>query len=127
MTLVLRLGFFKISNFIIGKLPFTSFTCHKCFGNVVLLASFLLVKVRFYTHPHTRVYIYIYVCVCVCVYMCVCVCVCIHEGGWGVFSWFVGCSGLWHINLCWIFNAKYIFIRIISSISNNSVKHQYTV
>ena len=29
--------------------------------------------------------------------------------------------GLWHINLCRLFNAKPIFIQIISSISNNSV------
>ena len=28
---------------------------------------------------------------------------------------------LWHINLCKLFNAKSIFIQIISSISNNSV------
>ena len=28
---------------------------------------------------------------------------------------------LWHINLCRLFNAKFIFIQIISSISNNSV------
>ena len=28
---------------------------------------------------------------------------------------------LWHINLCRLFNAKSIFIQIISSISNNSV------
>ena len=34
---------------------------------------------------------------------------------------------LWHINRCKLFNAKSIFIRIISSISNNSVQHEYTV
>ena len=28
---------------------------------------------------------------------------------------------LWHINLCSLFNAKYTFMQIISSISNNSV------
>ena len=28
---------------------------------------------------------------------------------------------LWHINHCRLFNAKYIFIQIVSSISNNSV------
>ena len=28
---------------------------------------------------------------------------------------------LWHINLCRLFNVKYIFIQIVSSISNNSV------
>ena len=28
---------------------------------------------------------------------------------------------LWHINLCSLFNAKYIFIQIINSISNNSL------
>ena len=29
--------------------------------------------------------------------------------------------GLWHINLCGLFNDKTIFIQIINSISNNSV------
>ena len=28
---------------------------------------------------------------------------------------------LWHVNFCWLFNAKSIFIQIISSVSNNSV------
>ena len=28
---------------------------------------------------------------------------------------------LWHINLCRLFNAKYIFMQIVSAISNNSV------
>ena len=36
-------------------------------------------------------------------------------------SWLVGF--LWHINLCRLFDAKSIFIQIISSISNNSVQH----
>ena len=40
--------------------------------------------------------------------------------GWVV--WF-----LWHINLCRLFKAKSIFIQIISSISNNSIVHEYTV
>ena len=40
-------------------------------------------------------------------------------------SWLVGWI-LWHINLCRLFNAKSIFIQIISSISNNSVQHEYT-
>ena len=40
-------------------------------------------------------------------------------------SWFVWV--LWHINLCRLFNAKLIFMQIVSSISNNSVKHEYTV
>ena len=34
---------------------------------------------------------------------------------------------LWHINLCRLFNAKSIFMWIISSISNNSARHGYTV
>ena len=34
---------------------------------------------------------------------------------------------LWHINNCSLFNAKSIFIHINSSISNNSVQHEYTV
>ena len=34
---------------------------------------------------------------------------------------------LWHINHCKLFNAKSIFKQIISSISNNSVQHKYTV
>ena len=33
---------------------------------------------------------------------------------------------LWHINLCWLFNPKSIFKEITSSISNNSVQHEYT-
>ena len=33
----------------------------------------------------------------------------------------VCCLDLWHINLCRLFNAKSIFIKIKSSISNNSV------
>ena len=36
------------------------------------------------------------------------------------FGWFVGWV-LWHINICWLFNAKSIFMQIVSSISNNSV------
>ena len=39
-------------------------------------------------------------------------------------GWLVGWV-LWHINLCRLFNAKSIFIQIISSISNNSVKQEY--
>ena len=34
---------------------------------------------------------------------------------------------LWHINHCRLFNAKFIFIQINSSISNNSVWHKCTV
>ena len=34
---------------------------------------------------------------------------------------------LWHINHWRLFNAKSIFIQIISSISNNSAYHEYTV
>ena len=34
---------------------------------------------------------------------------------------------LWHINLCRLFNAKSIFMQIISSILNNSVQYEYTV
>ena len=37
------------------------------------------------------------------------------------YGWLVGWLVLWRINLCRSFNAKSIFIRIISSISNNSV------
>ena len=33
---------------------------------------------------------------------------------------------LWHINLCRLFNAKSIFMKVISFISNNSVQHEYT-
>ena len=33
----------------------------------------------------------------------------------------------WHINLLRLFNGKSIFIQIISSISNNSLYHEYTV
>ena len=41
-------------------------------------------------------------------------------------GWLVGWI-LWHINLCRLFNAKSIFMQIVSSISNNSVLHEYTV
>ena len=34
-------------------------------------------------------------------------------------TWF-GCWRLWHINICRLFNAKFIFIQIFSSITNNS-------
>ena len=34
-------------------------------------------------------------------------------------------GGLWHIDLCRLFNAKSIFIQINSSISNNSVSYKY--
>ena len=33
---------------------------------------------------------------------------------------------LWHINRCWLFYAKSIFIQINSSISNHSVYHNYS-
>ena len=33
--------------------------------------------------------------------------------------------GLWHINHCWLFNAKSVFIHINSSISNNSAQYKY--
>ena len=36
-------------------------------------------------------------------------------------------SGLWHINLCRLFKAKSIFMWITSSISNNTVLHEYAV
>ena len=39
----------------------------------------------------------------------------------------VGWLGFMTFNLCRLFNAKSIFMQIISSISNNSVKHECTV
>ena len=33
----------------------------------------------------------------------------------------VFCGVLWHINICRLFNDKFIFRQVISSISNNSV------
>ena len=47
--------------------------------------------------------------------VCVSVCVCERERE-REFVWV-----LWHINLCWLFNAKSIFIQINSSTSNNSI------
>ena len=51
---------------------------------------------------------------------CVCVCVCVLVG------WV-----LWHINLCYLLNAKSICIQIISSISMSTYfdckKHFYLV
>ena len=49
-----------------------------------------------------------------------------HESAWKI-GWLAGWLDLWHINLCRLFNAKSIFMQIISSISNNSVLHKYTV
>ena len=40
--------------------------------------------------------------------------------------WLVGWI-LWYITHCRLFNAKFIFVQLISSISNNSVYHEYTV
>ena len=37
----------------------------------------------------------------------------------------VGCLGLLHNNLCRLFTVKSIFIQTNSSISNNSVKHEF--
>ena len=44
-------------------------------------------------------------------------------------QWIKHLIGCWLLVwvLCWLFNGKSIFIQIISSISNNSVKHEYTV
>ena len=44
----------------------------------------------------------------------------------GNYRWLIGWV-LWYINLCGLFNSKSIFMQIISSISNNSVEHEYTV
>ena len=60
------------------------------------------------------------VCVSECVSVCTCVCVCVHcksDVRW--FLNFLG-WGLLHINTR-LFNAKSIFIRMNSSILNNSV------
>ena len=37
------------------------------------------------------------------------------------------CLVLWHINICRLFNAKSIFMQIVSPISNNSAQHEYAV
>ena len=39
----------------------------------------------------------------------------------------LGGGGLWHINLCRLFNAKPIFIQINNSISNNSLQYKYAI
>ena len=44
----------------------------------------------------------------------------------GLYLWLVGWLviwGLWPFYICRLFNAKFIFIQIISSISNNSVEY----
>ena len=41
------------------------------------------------------------------------------ESFWEIHWLVVGV--LWHINLCWLFNTKSIFMQIIGSISNNSI------
>ena len=49
------------------------------------------------------------------------------DGLWdNRFRWFVGWV-LWHINLCRLFNAKSIFMQIVSSISKNSVQDKNAV
>ena len=53
-------------------------------------------------------------------------CVYISSKFFFISSWLVVCV-LWHINLCRLFKAKFIFLQIISSNSNNSVEHEYTV
>ena len=53
------------------------------------------------------------VCVCVCLIYNLFVC---------LFVWV-----LWHINFCWLFNAKSIFIQMNSSISNYTIQPKYTV
>ena len=35
--------------------------------------------------------------------------------------------GLWHINICRLFNARSTFIQINTSISNNSPQHKYSL
>ena len=52
------------------------------------------------------------------VFVCVCVCVLSKSCNW--VGWLVGWV-LRYINLCWLFNAKSIFMQIVWSISNNSV------
>ena len=44
-----------------------------------------------------------------------------NDNVYMVVGWLFGGLGLWHINLCGLFNAKSIFIEIIISISNNSL------
>ena len=72
-------------------------------------------------------YPHIYICIYIYIYMCVCECVCVRERERErerervyVCSWLAGWV-LWHINTYRLFNAKFIFIKINSSISNNSL------
>ena len=79
-----------------------------------------------HTYTYTYIYMYIYICIYIYIYTgCVCD---ISKYEWKALNscWLVGWV-LWHINLCRLFNAKSIFIQIISSVSNNSVLHEYTV
>ena len=69
-----------------------------------------------HTHTHTHIYIYIYIFsrqekkFCKEILNC-----------WNILKRWLVVWVLWHINLCRLFNAKSIFIWIISSILNNSV------
>ena len=73
------------------------------------------------------------VCMCVYVFMCVCKISCTCENSkkylrkYPRADWIISLVvwGLWHINLCRLFNAEFISIQIISSISNNSVHSLY--
>ena len=62
----------------------------------------------FYLYIFIRIYIYIYIYIYICIYIYILV------------GWLVGWV-LWHINLCWLFNTKWIFMQIVSSIENNSI------
>ena len=102
----------------------------------VCMYVYAYVYICAYVYVSIHVYVYMCMCICVCVfvcmcvYVCVCMCACVRVCKknssyikyiyiYFLVGWFFGV--LLHINICSLFNAKFIFIQIISSISDNSV------
>ena len=77
------------------------------YGRQLYLLIYICVCVCVCVHAYIYIYIYIYICIYKYILVCVCVCVCVcvqSEDKKCLFAWV-----LWLINLCRLFNAKYIF------------------
>ena len=61
------------------------------------------------------VFFFVYICLCVYVRSFTLIFMCVN---FFIFMFGLVVLVLWYINLCWLFNAKSIFIQIISSIFN---------
>ena len=90
-----------------------------CVCVCVYVHSFILTLIYMLTYLR----IYSYICVCVSERVCArgCMPVFILYAYIKDLILFVCCWVLWHTNLCRLFNAKSIFMKIICSIENNSV------